>query len=68
MVDRNQWLGLLSVMNAMAFIGGWGFTQWADRLPDAPFLAGGWMVTCATAAILGYVGVGVLLTLSHKVH
>ncbi|MCM2450300.1 hypothetical protein [Agrobacterium vitis] len=68
MVAKNQWLGLLAVLNAMAFVGAWGLTQWADQLPKDPFLAGGWMATCATAAILGSLGFAVLLTLSHKVN
>nr|WP_185746461.1 hypothetical protein [Agrobacterium tumefaciens] len=52
----------------MAIVGAWGFTQWADQLPNNPFLAVGWWVTCATAAILGSLAIAVLLTLSHKVH
>ena len=68
MVERNQWLVLLVVLNAVTFMGTWGFTQWADRFPNDPVLSGGWIIACGTAAILGSVGFAALLTLSHKVH
>ncbi|CVI64142.1 exported hypothetical protein [Agrobacterium deltaense NCPPB 1641] len=67
MIAKNQWLGLLTVLNAMALVGTWGFTQWANRLATNSVLAGAWMATCATAAIIGSLGFAVLLTLSHKV-